>query len=231
MDVHSSPSSTLYFNTIRVSDLQKTSFLTYNFKTSIPLTEDRTIKDMYSANGIIRRSVIQGDNEQFMREFISAPKESYEACIDMNWGDVPSQTFLNVMKEIDFKDITNPSLLAYYRKATSVCKTPTSVVRTDIEVKQLALAINFCNSINYPVDKYRINVTEDLSERVLGMAYEGEIYISRRTFMQGTKQVAATVLEEFLHLEHKYQDETYEFQTYLFDVIVSLGERLNGEPV
>jgi hypothetical protein len=234
LNIHQGQSDNLYFKTIRVADLPKESYFTYDFKQGIDLTEDRTIKYDWTAISMIRDSVLRGTNKAYMREFICCPGDAMEANIDMddssNPSD-PSSEFLELMKDMDFKDISNPSLLSYYKKKTCVSKTPRSANLTDVEIKQISLAIKFCDSINYPVDKYRINVTEDLKTNVLGMAYEGEIYVSRRTFMQGTKQVVATVLEEFLHLEHGYHDETYEFQNYLFDVIVSLGERLNGEPI
>lgn len=231
VDIHRSPSRHLYYRTIRVAELDAEARFTYNFTSPIELTEDRTIKYASQADRIIRESVLQGDNEAFIREFACAPDQSFEGKMDLDWSTVPNALFIRVINDMDFKDITNHTLLNVYKKHANTNKAPQPASKTDIEIKQLEKAIGFCKSIGYPVDKYRINVTDDLRENTLGIAYCGEIYIARRTFMQGTKQVAATLLEEYLHLAKGYQDETYLFQTYLFDVIVSLGERLAGEPI
>jgi len=51
------------------------------------------------------------------------------------------------------------------------------------------------------------------------------IYFSERVLHQGVKQIAATYIEEYIHLAQGYNDCTYEMQTYLFDLIVSMGEK------
>ena len=70
---------------------------------------------------------------------------------------------------------------------------------------------------------------KSLGNEVLGQAKNGNIYISERTFHMGTKMLAGTLFEEFLHLEHHLYDESREMQNYLIDVIMSLGEIANGD--
>jgi len=47
----------------------------------------------------------------------------------------------------------------------------------------------------------------------------------------GTKMIAATLLEEHIHLKLKLKDYTVNMQNYLFEKIISLGEELVGEPL
>jgi hypothetical protein len=63
------------------------------------------------------------------------------------------------------------------------------------------------------------------------MAENDRIYISRRAFMMGTKTVAGTAIEEFIHLRYKYEDESRGMQEFLLDRLVSLGEQMKGEPL
>jgi hypothetical protein len=84
--------------------------------------------------------------------------------------------------------------------------------------------------MGYDVDYYEIVVAESLGDNVLGLAENGRIYIACRVFeIGGAKQLASTLIEEFLHLRRGWKDCTRELQNYLFDKLVSLGEELQGE--
>ena len=85
--------------------------------------------------------------------------------------------------------------------------------------------------VGIAVDITEIKIAENLGNDVLGRAHNDVIYLSTRIFMQGTKQVSTTLLEEYLHLKFKLEDETYKMQTFLFDMIAGLGEQLKGEPL
>ena len=66
----------------------------------------------------------------------------------------------------------------------------------------------------------------------LGLAHDDTIWLSERAFeIGGSKQLAATLIEEFLHLRHGWQDCTRELQNYLLEKLVSLGEELQGAPL
>jgi hypothetical protein len=49
--------------------------------------------------------------------------------------------------------------------------------------------------------------------------------------MIGTKTVAGTLIEEFIHLKHGLGDECRDMQNFLLDRLVSLGEQMHGEPL
>jgi len=231
VDIHEGVSSHMHMNTIRVRDLLRPSIFTYNMTSKIDLTEDRTAKYDFQPDGIVRLAVLHGENVEFITAFITAPEDTYEQELNCDQGDQPGDVFMATVKAIGFKDITNASILSLYKKNTEKKKVPLPATMTDVEKTQLQRAIDFCNGLDYDVEKHPINVTDDLNPEVLGCVYLNEIYLSRRVFQQGTKQVAATLLEEHMHIEYKYADNTYRFQTYLFDVIITLGERLKGEPL
>ena len=78
--------------------------------------------------------------------------------------------------------------------------------------------------MGYEVQKYPLVVAEDLGNLCLGMAKNDTIYIAKRCFHMGTKMVTSTIFEEYLHLRHKLEDNTYEMQNFLFDIIFSTIE-------
>jgi hypothetical protein len=100
-----------------------------------------------------------------------------------------------------------------------------------VDQARLKIATDFCERIGFHVSQYPIHVTDFLGEEVLGRAHEGRIYLSQRVFLQGTKMLAGTLIEEYLHLKHKCHDETRVMQNILIDHLCSLGEQLTGEPL
>ena len=100
-----------------------------------------------------------------------------------------------------------------------------------LETQMLLKARAFCAFIGYDTSEYQVYCCKVLGENILGVAYQGGIYLSERVFLQGTKQVAVTMLEEYFHLKYGLQDECYKMQTFLFDVIGQLGEKLQGSPL
>ena len=234
IEVHDRPSSDLFFRGVRVGQLEHPSIFTYNFLSGISLTEDRTVKYVTEPNDKIRQIITHGDDEKLIHRFVTAPKDTYEAKQDMDWNQAPSDAFLRVLDEVPFRKILNVTILNLYKRSKQVPKVPTILSQdmlTDIERQQFAKAIKFCHRIDFPVAMFVVNVTQELEDNMLGMAYAEEIYISRRTFMQGTKMVAVTLIEEYLHLSKGFKDCEYPLQNYLFEKIVSIGEQMLGEPL
>ena len=230
VEVHNRAHGAIHYQGVRVGAFERPPIMTYNIIGHLKLTEDRTVDSMSAVNERIRIAVLKSTNKEFIKKFVTAPKDSYEATVDLNWFESPGETFMEVMEEIPFQKIENGSLLTYFNKHRESRKVPQPVTSlTDIEKSQLEKAIAFSSLLDFPVDKFTIHVTDDLSDTTLGMAYAGEIYVARRTFMMDTKMVAATLIEEYIHIEKGFNDCTYPMQNFLFEKLVSLGEQLIGE--
>lgn len=52
----------------------------------------------------------------------------------------------------------------------------------------------------------------------------GRILLSKDCFDKGTKFLASTLLEEFVHCHYDLADESRDLQTWLFDRIITMGE-------
>src|SRR5690606_33362404 len=150
-------------------------------------------------------------------------------------GVEPSKPFLSVVSELarNFDSSLSRSAL----KAAQVWimdhlhEDATPMRLSELERTRLEKAATFCERLGFAVREYPIIVSEFLGEEVLGRAHNGKIYISKRTLMMGTKILAGTLIEEFIHLRHQLYDETRTMQNFLVDTIVSLGEQLIGEPL
>ena len=82
--------------------------------------------------------------------------------------------------------------------------------------------------------EYRLIICKDLGGTAhLGRAdiQEGIIYVSKQCFREGTKRVATAILEEYTHCKFEVEDETIAQKWVYLNQILSMGERLSGEPL
>jgi hypothetical protein len=231
VNIHPNQSNFLFYKGVSVHKLDKPSLYTYNL-TRADLTEDRTLKYYtYYLSGIAN-SICNSSNSEMLKNVLHADK--YYAENDFNFEGNPSDECIDICliaaKKFD---------LSLNKSARKLCRgwvqkaldENSNYELKPIDKMMLESAIKFCKFIGYNVTEFNIKVSENLGEGTLGRAHEDVIYLSTRVFMQGTKQVATTLLEEYLHLKFGLLDETYKMQTFLFDIIAGLGEQLQGEPI
>lgn len=233
VEVRARRGSDFYYRGVRVHDIGQHGLFTYNNTGRMQLTEDRTLKEQYEASQCVRRSIMRADNEEFIRTCVTASDKTLEGGMDYHgWGIAPSETFLRVVGECRAQRI-NATALKVWRDATKQTIEPDEVGLTKVQIKSLEKALDFCATIGFQIrGAYPIKFCESLGEGGLGLAQNGTIYIAERVFhLGGTKQLASTLIEEYLHLRHGWKDMTRELQSFLFDKMVSLGEELAGEPL
>lgn len=91
-------------------------------------------------------------------------------------------------------------------------------------------AVGVCKLCGIDVDKYDIHVAEFSNKDILGQADEEDnsILLSDRIMSMGQKQIAITIIEEFIHLSTGAKDETREFQDASIGMCVTLMEQISG---
>lgn len=236
MEIWRRPSTGFFYRGVRVSPLNRQAMYTYNDTLKMDLTEDRTAKNSWDVTYRIARALLQSSDESLLRRALSASLDYLEHHLDFHGWSVPaSPAFLKVIGQLfneGAKDL-NRSAVQVWRDAQPNEFKPQEIEMTDVQRKTLDRALSFCGKIGFRLDgTYPISIVESLGSDVLGRALDGTIYVAERAFhMGGPKQVAATLIEEFIHLRHGYDDCTRPMQNYLFEKMVSLGEELVGEPV
>lgn len=239
-EVYEGESRGIFYRGILVHRFPKAevSKFTYNITRPVDLTEDRTAKFPSFIPMWLASDILSADAEDFLREVLTVPNKFYEHHFDFRnnvWGTPkPTPTFIGAVEKLaqDRAARTNHSAVGRYKEAKRVELEPATTKLVGVEAETLERAIAFCKTVlRFNVDAYPIILTDTLGAGILGMAEGGRIYIARQAFMQGTKRVAGTLLEEFVHLRHGYADESREFQDWLIDRLVSLGEELRGEPL
>lgn len=236
LNIHPGPSRFVYYRGVRVHELREPSLFTYNIQARIDLTEDRTAKYSWDISHQVAKGCAAADVPEVLHQVLTADKGAFEHNLDFS-GQVPSDNFMRTVGRLtrEHSRFLNRSAVDLVRVLNSSYLVDDDAVLklTPVEAIMLQRAVAFCHSLGYPVDSYPIVPVEFLGEEVLGRAdvSRQRILLARRSFQIGTKNVAGTLLEEYLHLKHKLADESRSMQNFLLDALVSLGERLNGEPL
>lgn len=241
--MHTSEQGLVFYKGVRVMQTRLPARYDYNHHCGLTLTEDRTISDAWSTLWHLSALVIASRDKKFIKTMVMAPECTYEASINFSMNTAGGQNidvFLDVVGELRVKykdDGVNPSAIKLHkeqRKVTTVMP-GISCYLNEIETVQLEKAVAFCkDTLELELDDYRLIVAKDLGDdHQLGRADmdAGIMYISKQAFRQGTKAVATTILEEYTHCKHRVRDETVEQKWVYLNQILSLGERIQGEPL
>jgi hypothetical protein len=236
VEVRNRSGGDLFYRGVRVMQFNKPGLYTYNLLSQITLTEDRTVKNGWEVGSRIAKAILQSDDRRFLADVITADDQHFESDLDFHgWGVTPSDAFIQTVGNTlsDRRCKVNESAMKVWKDATRQTFIPRELLLTKVQLITLQRALDFCDRIGFPVrDSYPIKVVESLGSGTLGLAEDGTIFIAERVFhLGGTKQLASTLIEEYLHLRHGYEDMTRELQSFLFEKLVSLGEELAGEPL
>lgn len=230
VDLHKGPSRTIFYRGVAVGRMpeNKEPLHTYNIQGYLDLTEDRTIKYWWQIDQHLSRAFQSSDDAALIEQVVRAPKGTLERELDHEWcsTEKPSEQFIETVSRVRRTHSADMN-----ETAKQVCDkheplpAAKSYSLTPMEREQLSKAKTFLLALGYDVETYPVQFFESLGHGVLGSACAGEISISRDAFKQGTKQLAITLLEEFLHLHHDIADETREMQERLLHELVTLGEK------
>jgi hypothetical protein len=225
------PSNFLYYRGVRVA--KKKCLFTWNLMEGVQLSEDRTaLYGSHSWTPDIGRFIQQCTDRDLIKKVVTAEENYIEADADFaSWRET-SPEFLDVVEE------------CWRRNPKSVSETAISVLMHKREHLQLPDLVQLTRMQQLMLDKARrlLRMTDlnpdahpcevrALHKNTLGQAKDGKVILSPQIFEQGTKQVVSTWYEELMHLETGVDDCTYEMQTRLFNLIISLyEEHVFGEP-
>lgn len=236
IEIRNRPGRELFYRGVRVMEFQKPSIYTYNCLTKLDLTEDRTVKYSFYPAHYITGALLRCEDEEVIRNVLTASTETFEGGLDYSGhGGKPGETFIRVAAGCmaDRMCKVNMTAVKVVQDATRQEVAPREIELTEVQQASVERAIAFCERMGFPLrDAYPIKFVEALGDGTLGLAAKQTIYISERVFeIGGAKQLASTLIEEYLHLRHGWADLSRELQTYLFEKLVSVGEELAGEPL
>lgn len=224
IDLHEGPSNFLYYRGIRVAELEYPSLYTYNLVTPQELTEDRSLRYHYMAQNAVAISLVTSKNKNFIATAVTAPKQNYEYSLNPCSFYLPSPEFLKVLEDLrngPQRDLIHPKwqtlYLASQPKTELISQPPTAEQETMLEVAfQVAKALG--------ISTHPVEISANLGTNILGLYRNNTIYIAETTFIKGQRTLTGTYLEELLHANYKFEDESRNLQNYLIDQLAAYGE-------
>lgn len=229
VEIHPGQSDCVYFRGIRAMKLDKKSAFTYNIKTEIELTEDRTIKYNYHQTYWIE-GAIQDLTDPKLIEAIICSDKFYEDSLSYNRQ---TEEFSEIVMEIaNRRGIASVNLSALTEAEKNLRRTASTVEipLSAYEKGQIQEALAFLKEIGFEVIA-PIIVSQSLGTSIYGLARFGTIYIAKETLDRGGNWLAGTILEEHLHITKGFLDESRDFQNYLLDLVMKFAReaRFNKE--
>lgn len=221
----------IFYRGIKVGEVVEPCRYSFNLKGKHELTEDRTLKDVWLALYYIKNSLARTTNAELIKNFLLGAEGTFERSID--WGDyLTSETFDLVAARLIETDAgrVNPSIWRRIEKMKGEVE-PREMELNGVQRMQLDKALDFLEGVLEVEDVGELRFAEDLGKGVLGIYRAGVVYISKLAFDRGTKCLAGTIFEEWLHKEKNFDDESRAMQNWLIDSVMSLGERLRGKPL
>lgn len=241
VEVYARSGKEIFYRGVKIGEQILPGLYTYNLLASVKLTEDRTIAEQHAVDAMISTAWFDCPDEKMLEEILTAKKLSTaEGNMEFSmwhlntWGGDKDRVFCQVVRRLVGNKITN--LNPYARKAVERI-TPAEPMRprvanlSEVEAKMLARAIGFlvCH-FDFPADSI-VLCADNLGDQCLGMVIEDTIWVSRKAFSQGTKMLAGTIYEEWIHIEHSLSDESRAMQNFLLDKLMSMAENVAGEPL
>lgn len=234
-EVREGVSQFIYYRGVRIFEAPRTTSHTYNILTPLELTEDRTAKNWYEIEFALERCIGSMDDRAILRRVLTCGEGYTEHHMNIPAYGNPKEVFREMAREIALggalESNANPHAVSYARASAIKDMKPGDGVKLDpVQNKMLERSISMLEAGGFAVSDMPLIVVDTLGPNIHGMAKDGKIFLSTLPFQKGTREVAATLLEEFAHLKSGQGDCTRGFQNWLFDQLLVRSERAAGEP-
>lgn len=231
IEIYKGSSSSLYYKGVKVFESNKPYLFTYNLKGSVQLTEDRTLKyEHYENNYSLARKILEQKNMEFIRGIINCGEKFAEFHLGYDAGE-PSELFSQELLAAKTINLEMPRGLRKFQPeiSESLDSIPDAELNV-IQQMQLDKALYMLEDAGF-TNHYKVRVIDDLGKGLLGFADRdtSTIYLSKKVFSMGTKYLAGTIYEEYVHLYHGVNDETRAFQDVVIQDLMSIIELKRGE--
>ena len=227
-EIHAGHSQHAFYRGVRAHKHNKLALFTYNVKSTLTLTEDRTVKDTYWLNNFISHCVMKLPDEHLLEQILLAEQGFFEHDLDLDRNVTPSKNFMKTVGRLRHNLHCNRSAIETWKRFA-----PTESVFEEVELDQfengqLDIAFTLLRRIDCDIKRNDFKVVKSLGHGVYGSVRSDQILISKQTFDMGVRFIASTLYEEWLHHNLQYADESRELQNLLFEKLFSMIERVNG---
>ena len=223
----------VYYRGVRIGQLPKPMTHRYNILRGIRLTEDRTFASQWEVTYELGKALLECTDKDIVNRALTCGDGFIEHFLDFPVHIEPKAPFLEAARDLradlSHGPAANPKAKEMARqRRLSELGPDNAIILPEIDAAKLRKALAMLEAAGYDISNYDIVTVDDLGPDRLGLAKEGHIFIAKRAFERGTREVAATLLEEYAHLLTGHGDETRGLQNWLFDQVLQQIERAHG---
>lgn len=234
-EIHEGISRHVYYRGVRIYTPTKPLLFTYNIKTKIELTEDRTAANWWEVEMRIEKGIGALDDPEILRRVLTCGDMFQENYMDVPRYGNPGKAFGEAARAIAMgpakEGNANPAAVKYARASAVADMQPGDGLELSTErMTMLERAKDMLEKGGYSIDDFPIICLDTLGPNIHGLAKDGKIFLASSAFDKGTRELAATILEEYAHLKSGCEDCTRGFQNWFIDRILIDIERYEGEP-
>jgi hypothetical protein len=215
----------VFYRGIKVFDTSLPTLYRYNILDTVTLTEDRTLRYEFQLKEAVEKAIITSKDANYLTRSLTSGEYTFEHYLsfsDGHSGVQMSDEFKAVCRKLaDRKprDL-NTGAIRWYQTRIKTFAPIIPATLTRVQQAQMDKAVAFVKRLGFDgLEEYPITVVNWLGENIYGHAKDDRILISRECFDKGTKFLASTLLEEFVHLRYNLTDETRALQNWLFSKI------------
>lgn len=235
LEVHEGKSQYVYYRGVRIFTSPLPLAYTYNVLERMDLTEDRTAKAWYLVEVQLQRGIMRLHDKAIIRRILTCGELCAEHYMEFYSSGVNDQDFVDMARSLTLggaaEHSLNPKVAESTRAQAARNMEPgTAASLTSAQQLMLDRATMMLEKGGFEVGDFPLVICETLGPGIHGLALDGKIYLSLLPFGKGTREVAATLLEEFSHLKSGHGDETRSLQDWLFDRLLGQIEEIAGEP-
>ena len=229
-DIYLGNSNSIFYRGVAIHRLKRPSLFTYNIKSHLLLTEDRTPLWPWSVPEAISEGTQSISDETLRIKLLTVDKSFYEE--DLGFSGTLHQSFADTAaKLLKQGQRINRSVELHLRQLSKTADITVPLELSAVQQKKFDRAKVALRAIDIDLDKFPIHFVESLGQGVYGHAIDQQIYIADFAFEQGTKMLASTLLEEWVHCNFGCADFDRAMQNWLFDKILTLVEQISAEPL
>lgn len=225
VEIRLGETSGVYYRGILVAEVDEPFRLTYNILNEVELTEDRTLKSLYTLRAEVGFAVNHATDERACHELARSENKGEADLANTSVSD----TLLDALIARD----DNPTYPGPWR--TAIAKRQNSATGgyppyhlTEADRRTVERAMEILLPLNVPASfSSRIIWVESLGKLRYG-AYNrstDSVYIARNAIEEGATHLAGTLFEEYAHRETGFADQTRAFQDYFLRRLINLAER------
>jgi len=189
----------------------------YNVTTPLSLTEDRTVESPHRYLYEVRRAIVQCRDKDLLEKVLLAASNYLEHTFNYEFLENPSEEFLQVCAahSTDLR-LNNTALKLMMEKRPSSYEVKeqklSGLMEDDVEE-----ALGLLKHLGCHLEREDFKVVEGLGIGVSGCVRNGEILIDVKTMDRGSRYIASTLYEEWLHKTQGLRDESRAMQDMLLD--------------